>query len=81
MSLPFVLLWQFRDPSFARIAWDHVYRSQLELVAESGALGFDRAWLGEHHLVDDGYSPLLHMTGGAIAARATRLRIGTLRRG
>jgi alkanesulfonate monooxygenase SsuD/methylene tetrahydromethanopterin reductase-like flavin-dependent oxidoreductase (luciferase family) len=71
------LLWPFRNPAFARVPWPDFYREQLELIAESEALGFDHAWLTEHHFIDDGYSPSLHTIAGAIAARTTRLRIGT----
>jgi alkanesulfonate monooxygenase SsuD/methylene tetrahydromethanopterin reductase-like flavin-dependent oxidoreductase (luciferase family) len=77
VSLRFGLLWPFRNPEFARVPWDELYRDHLELIAESEALGFDHAWLSEHHFVDDGYSPSLFTIGGAIAARTTRLRIGT----
>ena len=40
-------------------------------------MGFDEAWLTEHHFIDDGYSPSLLPIGTAIAARTERLRIGT----
>jgi alkanesulfonate monooxygenase SsuD/methylene tetrahydromethanopterin reductase-like flavin-dependent oxidoreductase (luciferase family) len=77
LSPQFGLLWPFRNPAFARVPWDELYSAHLELVVESEALGFDYAWLTEHHFVDDGYSPSLFSIGGAIAARTTRIRIGT----
>ena len=77
MAPRFGLLWPFRNPAFARAPWTEFYREQLELIAESEALGFDEAWLTEHHFIDDGYSPSLHAIAGAIAARTSRLRIGT----
>jgi alkanesulfonate monooxygenase SsuD/methylene tetrahydromethanopterin reductase-like flavin-dependent oxidoreductase (luciferase family) len=40
-------------------------------------MGFDEAWLTEHHFIDDGYSPSLFPIAGAIAARTHRIRIGT----
>jgi alkanesulfonate monooxygenase SsuD/methylene tetrahydromethanopterin reductase-like flavin-dependent oxidoreductase (luciferase family) len=77
MGLQFGLLWPFRNPAFGRVSWKQFYRSQLDLIAESESLGFDHVWLSEHHFVDDGYSPSLHTIGAAIAARTTRIRIGT----
>lgn len=77
MTMRFGILWPFRNPDFARVPWEELYRAHLALIADSEALGFDEAWLSEHHFVDDGYSPSLHTIGAAIAARTTRLRIGT----
>jgi alkanesulfonate monooxygenase SsuD/methylene tetrahydromethanopterin reductase-like flavin-dependent oxidoreductase (luciferase family) len=77
MSFSFGLLWTFRNPPFARVPWDQLYREQLELIAESEALGFEHAWLSEHHFVDDGYSPSVLTIASAVAARTSRLRIGT----
>jgi alkanesulfonate monooxygenase SsuD/methylene tetrahydromethanopterin reductase-like flavin-dependent oxidoreductase (luciferase family) len=77
MSLRFGVLWPFRNPEFARVPWDQLYRTHLDLIADSEAMGYDYAWLTEHHFVDDGYSPSLLPIAAAIAARTTRLRIGT----
>ncbi len=77
MSLRFGLLWPFRNPDFARVPWESLYRDHLDLIAESEALGYDHAWLSEHHFVDDGYSPSLFTIAGAVAARTQRIRIGT----
>jgi alkanesulfonate monooxygenase SsuD/methylene tetrahydromethanopterin reductase-like flavin-dependent oxidoreductase (luciferase family) len=77
MNLRFGLLWPFRNPEWARVGWDSLYRSHLDLIVESERMGFDEAWLTEHHFVDDGYSPSLLPIGAAIAARTHRIRIGT----
>jgi alkanesulfonate monooxygenase SsuD/methylene tetrahydromethanopterin reductase-like flavin-dependent oxidoreductase (luciferase family) len=77
VSVRIGLQWSFRNPAFARVPWDELYRDHLDLIAESEALGFDDAWLSEHHFVDDGYSPSLFAIAGAVAARTTRMRIGT----
>ena len=77
MTPRFGLMWPFRNPAFARVPWPEFYRQQLDLIVESEALGFHHAWLTEHHFIDDGYSPSLHTIAGAIAARTTRMRIGT----
>ena len=76
-TLKFGLLWPFRNPDFARVPWDELYRSHLDLIVSSEQMGFDHAWLSEHHFIDDGYSPSLFSIGGAVAARTTRIRIGT----
>lgn len=77
MSLSFGLLWTFRNPAFARTPWDRLYSEHLDLIAESESLGFDHAWLSEHHFIDDGYSPSVLAIASAIAARTARIRIGT----
>ena len=84
MSLKFGVLWPFRNPSFARVPWDDFYRSHLDLVCDSEAMGYDNAWLTEHHFVNDGYSPSLLPIGAAIAtlgAPMTRAILAKLPRG
>jgi len=77
MTLRFGVLWSFRNPEWARVPWEQLYRSHLDLVADSEQMGFDEAWLTEHHFIADGYSPSLFPIGAAIAARTRRMRIGT----
>jgi alkanesulfonate monooxygenase SsuD/methylene tetrahydromethanopterin reductase-like flavin-dependent oxidoreductase (luciferase family) len=77
MTLNFGLLWPFRNPDWARVGWKELYRSHLDLIVDSELMGFDQAWLTEHHFIDDGYSPSLFTVGAAIAARTRRIRIGT----
>ncbi|MGE3391937.1 MAG: LLM class flavin-dependent oxidoreductase [Gammaproteobacteria bacterium] len=77
MSLRFGVLWPFRNPEFARVPWETLYDTHLDLIADSEAMGYDDAWLTEHHFVDDGYSPSLLPIAAAVAARTTRIRIGT----
>ena len=77
MNLRFGILWPFRNPEFARVPWVDLYKSHLDLISESEAMGYDNAWLTEHHFVDDGYSPSLMSIAGAISQRTTRMRIGT----
>jgi alkanesulfonate monooxygenase SsuD/methylene tetrahydromethanopterin reductase-like flavin-dependent oxidoreductase (luciferase family) len=76
-DLRFGLLWPFRNPEFARVPWEQLYRSHVDLIVDSERLGFDHAWLTEHHFIDDGYSPSVFPIGAAVAARTTRIRIGT----
>ena len=77
MDLRFGLLWPFRNPDFGRVPWEQLYRSHLDLIVESERMGFDHAWLTEHHFIEDGYSPSMFPIGGAVAARTARIRIGT----
>lgn len=77
MHLRFGLLWSFRNPAFNRIPWQDLYRSHMDLIVDSEAMGYDHAWLTEHHFVDDGYSPSLLPIAGGIATRTSRIRIGT----
>lgn len=71
------ILFSFRNPAFNRVPWTSTYADELELAAAAEELGYDHVWLSEHHFVDDGYSPSLLPIAAAIAARTTRIRIGT----
>lgn len=77
MNLRFGLLWSFRNPEFNRVPWQDLYRSHLDLIVDSEAMGYDNTWLTEHHFVDDGYSPSLLPIAAGIATRTSRIRIGT----
>lgn len=53
------------------------YRETLELVRLAEALGFDSAWVSEHHGSSDGYLPSLLPMLAAFAAATERIRLGT----
>jgi probable F420-dependent oxidoreductase len=53
------------------------YREMLELVRLAEALGFDSAWVSEHHGASDGYLPSLLPVLAAFAAVTERMRLGT----
>lgn len=62
--------------------WDK--RTHAELYADTLGLaelaersGFDSFWLAEHHGASDGYIPALLPFLSAVAARTTRLQVGT----
>lgn len=63
-------------PQWAR-PWTEHYARTLELVEEAERLGAASVWLSEHHFFEDGYLPQPLTFAAAIAARTTRIRIGT----
>ena len=54
-----------------------IYREMLEEVEAGEALGFDSAWLVEHHFLADGLCPSPLVAAAAMAARTRRMTIGT----
>jgi alkanesulfonate monooxygenase SsuD/methylene tetrahydromethanopterin reductase-like flavin-dependent oxidoreductase (luciferase family) len=66
-----------RHPSASNIDPARLYGFTLELCEEADALGCHSIWLSEHHLFDDGYLPQPLTFAAAVAARTTRVRIGT----
>jgi alkanesulfonate monooxygenase SsuD/methylene tetrahydromethanopterin reductase-like flavin-dependent oxidoreductase (luciferase family) len=67
----------FRNPPGSTISFSELYRQSLAQVEAAERLGFDSIWLTEHHFTDDGYLPALMPAAAAIAARTTRVTIGT----
>src|SRR5205085_11723936 len=49
------------------------YRDTLEMVRRAEALGFDSAWVSEHHGTSDGYLPSLLTMLAAFAAVTERI--------
>ncbi len=71
------LLWSFRNPPQWRRPWNAFYAEQIDQAVLSEELGYDHIWLTEHHFSPDGYSPSLMPIAGTLAARTSRIRIGT----
>ena len=67
----------FRNPLQWRRPFVDLYRDILDQVRLAEDLGYDSAWLTEHHFTEDGYNPSLLPTAGAMAAVTSRIRIGT----
>jgi probable F420-dependent oxidoreductase len=53
------------------------YRETVELVRLAEAVGFDSAWVSEHHGASDGYLPSLLVMLAAFAEATTHIRLGT----
>ena len=54
-----------------------LYSEMLTEIETADQMGFDSAWLTEHHFLQDGYCPSILLTAAAIAARTKNIRIGT----
>lgn len=66
-----------RNPAQWRSAWPEVYAKALELCVHVEQQGAHSVWLSEHHLFDDGYLAQPLTFAAAVAARTSRVRIGT----
>ena len=76
MRLGYGLLTAQRHPADAR-PWADLYAEAIEYGVLADTAGFDSLWTSEHHFVDDGYLPAQLPVLAAIAARTTRIRLGT----
>lgn len=73
----FGIVFNCTNPRPFRQPWSQVYGEVLEQSAAAEDLGYDHVWLSEHHFLDNGYCPSLLTTAAAIAARTSRIKIGT----
>lgn len=64
-------------PAGSDRTFEREYRETLELVRLAEALGFDSAWVSEHHGASDGYLPSLLPMLAAFAAATERISLGT----
>src|SRR3990172_3443088 len=76
-EISFGLWYDFRNPPQWRRDFAGLYAETLEHIEYAEQLGFDNIWTSEHHFIEDGYSPSLLPICAAIAAKTTRVRIGT----
>ena len=63
-------------PGTAR-SFEQEYREIVDMVRLAETLGFDSAWVSEHHGSSDGYMPSLLPTLAALAAATERIKLGT----
>jgi alkanesulfonate monooxygenase SsuD/methylene tetrahydromethanopterin reductase-like flavin-dependent oxidoreductase (luciferase family) len=71
------ILLDMRNPARWHRPWPDRYRQALEWVETCEAWGAGSVWLTEHHFFEDGYLPQPLTLAAAIAARTSRIRIGT----
>ena len=76
-KLTFGYLYDFRNPEQWHRPSADLYAEILEFIAWSETVGFEGAWVPEHHVAGDGYMPTPNVALAAIAARTSRLKIGS----
>lgn len=76
-QLTFGYLFDFRNPPQWHRRWEDLYTEILDIVAWTEQVGFDGAWVPEHHLADDGYMPSPLIALAAMAARTRRMKLGS----
>ncbi|HET8710938.1 MAG TPA: LLM class flavin-dependent oxidoreductase, partial [Spongiibacteraceae bacterium] len=76
-KLSFGYLYDFRNPvQWQRPAAD-LYAETLDVIAWSETVGFDGAWVPEHHVAEDGYMPAPLIALAAMAARTKKIKLGS----
>jgi alkanesulfonate monooxygenase SsuD/methylene tetrahydromethanopterin reductase-like flavin-dependent oxidoreductase (luciferase family) len=77
LKVDFGLTFNFRNAN-PGLPFAKFYAEMLEQIEYAEELGFDTVWLPEHHFSPrDGYNPSPLIAAAAIAARTTRIKIGT----
>jgi alkanesulfonate monooxygenase SsuD/methylene tetrahydromethanopterin reductase-like flavin-dependent oxidoreductase (luciferase family) len=71
------IYFDLRNPPGWKRPWVEHYRQLLDLAVEAERLGCDSIWLSEHHFFEDGYLPQPLTFAAAVAARTSRVRIGS----
>jgi alkanesulfonate monooxygenase SsuD/methylene tetrahydromethanopterin reductase-like flavin-dependent oxidoreductase (luciferase family) len=71
------IYFDLRNPEEWARPWPALYRDALDLVVEAERQGIDSVWFSEHHKFADGYLPQPLTMAAAVAARTSRVGIGT----
>jgi alkanesulfonate monooxygenase SsuD/methylene tetrahydromethanopterin reductase-like flavin-dependent oxidoreductase (luciferase family) len=72
----FGLTTDFRNPPDSGRTTAAVYADIIEHLVWAETIGFDAAYIFEHHFTDDSYMPSPMVAATAIAARTKRIRVG-----
>ena len=75
--LTFGYLYDFRNPRQWHRPWADLYAETLEFITWSESIGFEGAWVPEHHIAADGYMPSPLVVLAAIAARTRTIKLGS----
>ena len=71
--------WSFGMQTHPELSYTHpeLYANTLSQVKLAEDVGFDSAWISEHHFLEDGYCPSPAVIAGAMAAVTSTIRIGS----
>ncbi len=76
-KMTFGYLYDFRNPQQWRRPWADLYAEILDFITWSESIGFEGAWVPEHHGAEDGYMPSPLVALAAIAARTKTIKLGS----
>jgi alkanesulfonate monooxygenase SsuD/methylene tetrahydromethanopterin reductase-like flavin-dependent oxidoreductase (luciferase family) len=76
-KLTFGYLYDFRNPPQWHRQPAQLYAETLDFIAWSESVGFDGAWIPEHHGADDAYMPSPLVMLAAVAARTRTIKLGS----
>lgn len=75
--IKFGYLLGFRNPPGSNLDFATFYSEMFRQAEFADRVGFDSLWVTEHHFTDDGYLAAIMPALAALAARTTRVSIGT----
>ena len=70
-------LYDFRNPPQWVQPYTDLYKDTLDDMVLAEELGFHTVWTTEHHFLDDGYLPSQLAVLSAVAARTSKVGLGT----
>src|SRR5579859_6833626 len=76
-NLTFGYLYDFRNPPQWHRPWAELYAEILDFIVWSESVGFQGAWVPEHHGAEDSYMPSPLVMLAAIAARTKTIKLGS----